>query len=210
VGPESLEPRLAPALFPVCWAPDLPVYDTGTPLVRDVWVDPAAGSDSATGTTREAALRTVSEAWRRVPVGVPLATGVRVNLVAGTYDEAAVPHYWEKRLGTFRTPVILRAADGPGTARLPALHVFGCRHFRVEGLDFSARGGDVVHFEACTHVLLRDVTIRGRGTPATYDSPQERAATSPVRSTMPSTSSPSSSATSSAAGSTARSTGRCT
>ena len=172
-GAELLETRLALALNPVPWATDLPVYDTGAPVVRDVWVDPAAGTDAATGASRETALRTVSEAWRRVPAGAALATGVRINLAAGTYDETTVPHYWENRLGTFRAPVILRAADGAGTARLPALNVFGCRNFRVEGVDFSARGGDVVHFEACTHVLLRDVTIRGLGTPATYDSPQE-------------------------------------
>ena len=31
----------------------------------------------------------------------------------------------------------------------------------------------MAHFEACTHVLLRDCTIRGEGTIATYDVPQE-------------------------------------
>jgi len=171
---ERLEPRLPLAAeAAVGWATRLPSYDTGAPVLRDLWVDPTVGSDTATGATRGTALRTVAEAWRRVPAGVPLTTGVRINLVAGTYDPAAVPHYWENRFGTLRAPVILRAADGAGSARLPALNVFGCRHLQIDGLEISAGGGDVAHFESCTHLLIRDTTIRGLGTIATYDCPQE-------------------------------------
>jgi len=153
--------------------PGLPAYDVGTPLLNEIWVDPAAGDDSAGGATRSAAVRTVAEAWRRVPVGVPLATGVRINLVAGTYPESGVPHYWERRLGSASAPVIIRAADGAATARLPALNIFGCTHLVLDGLDVSARGGDVLHFEACTHVLVRNTTVRGLGTIADYAVPQE-------------------------------------
>jgi hypothetical protein len=167
-GVERLESRLVMAADQT-----LPMLDVGTPHVVDLWVDPVRGRDAATGATRDQALRSISEAWRRVPIGVPLTTGFRVNLVAGTYDEASVPAYWESRRGTVSAPVILRAADGPGTARLPAINVFNCRRLYLEGLDLSAGGGDVAHFEACTHVLLRDCTIRGQGTIATYDVPQE-------------------------------------
>jgi hypothetical protein len=167
-GLERLESRLAMAADPT-----LPMLDVGTPNVVDLWVDPVRGRDAATGATRDQALQSISEAWRRVPIGVPLTTGFRVNLVAGTYDQASVPVYWESRRGTVSAPVIVRAADGPGTARLPAINAFNCRRLYLEGLDISAGGGDVVHFEACTHVLLRDCTIRGLGTIATYDVPQE-------------------------------------
>lgn len=34
-------------------------------------------------------------------------------------------------------------------------------------------GGDVLHFESCSHILLRTTTIRGLGTIANYDVPQE-------------------------------------
>ena len=74
-APERLDPRLAPA--------GLPAYDLGDPTCIDLWVDPLAGDDARQGGTRSAALRTVTEAWRRIPVSTPLATGVRVNLVAG-------------------------------------------------------------------------------------------------------------------------------
>lgn len=163
--PERLDRRLAPA--------GLPAYDLGDPTCIDLWVDPLAGDDARQGDTRSAALRTVAEAWRRIPVSTPLATGVRVNLVAGTYPQDGVPPYWENRRGTAAAPVILRAADGAGTARLPTLNIFGCSHLVLDGLVVSARGGDVVHLDSCQTVLLRDVTIRGDGDLASYDAPQE-------------------------------------
>lgn len=165
---ERLEPRSLMAADA-----SLPMLDIGNPTVVDLWVDPARGADAASGASREQALRTLTEAWRRVPAGTPLTTGFRINLVAGTYPESSVPAYWESRRGTVTAPVIVRAADGPGTARLPAINVFNCRRLYLDGLDISAGGGDVAHFEACTHVLLRDCTIRGLGTLATYDVPQE-------------------------------------
>lgn len=151
----------------------LPTLVIGNPSVIDLWVDPVRGTDAAPGTGREQPLRTLTEAWRRIPSGTPLTQGVRINLVAGTYPESSVPNYWENRRGTVTAPVIVRAADGPGTAKLPAINAFNCRRLYLDGLDISARGGDVAHFEACTHVLLRDCTIRGLGTIATYDVPQE-------------------------------------
>jgi len=169
---ERLEARLA---FDVGAALDrpLPAYDVGTPDLADIWVDPAGGNDARSGASRGEAVRTLTEAWRRVPEGVPLARGVRINLAAGVYAESAVPNYWENRLGTREAPIVVRAADGPGSARLPAVNVFGCRHLQFDGLDISAGGGDVLHFEACSSILLRGTTVRGTGTIATYAVPQE-------------------------------------
>ena len=168
LGCESCERRIVPAAAGL-----LPSFDTGNPVVADVWVDPTAGNDAATGASRAAALRTLTEAWRRVPIATPLTQGVRINLVAGTYTASAVPNYWEGRHGSLQAPIIVRAADGPGTARLPAVNVFDCHHISFEGLEISAAGGDVVHFESSSHVLLRDTTIRGTGDIAAYASPQE-------------------------------------
>ena len=151
----------------------LPAYDIGTPNLADLWVDPTSGNDASSGESRAQAVRTLSEAWRRVPVGITLSQGVRINLVAGVYSEAVVPNYWENRLGTRTTPIIVRAADGPGTARLPAVNVFGCRHLYFDGLDISAGSGDVLHLEACSQILVRNTTVRGTGTIATYAAPQE-------------------------------------
>lgn len=167
-GLEKLESRLAMAA-----AAPLPVFDVGSPTLVDIWVDPSVGSDAASGRSRSEAVRTLSEAWRRIPAAAVLTEGVRINLVAGTYAASIVPNYWENRLGTLTAPIIVRAADGAGTARLPTVNVFGCRFLYFDGLDISARGGDVLHFEACSHILLRDTTVRGLGTLASYDVPQE-------------------------------------
>ena len=151
----------------------LPAYETGSPALVDLWVDPVAGDDARGGGSREAALRTLSEAWRRVPVRTTLSQGVRINLVAGTYPDSAVPNFWESRHGTFTAPVIIRAADGAGTARLPSLNIFDCRHLHLVGLEVTAGGGDVVQIQASSHVLLKNTTIRGSGEIATYAVPQE-------------------------------------
>lgn len=151
----------------------LPAYDTGSPVVVDIWVDPAEGVDSRTGSTRETAVRTVAEAWRRVPIGSQLSQGVRINLVAGDYSQSDVPLYWESRHGTFAAPVILRAADGAGSARLPTLNIFDCHHFSLDGVEVTAGGGDVVHFDSCSFILLRNTTIRGTGDIPSYAVPQE-------------------------------------
>ena len=151
----------------------LPTFDMGNPTVAELWVDPAAGNDAATGASRGQALRTLTEAWRRVPAHTPLAQGVRINLTAGVYPEAAVPHYWESRHGSLAAPVIVRAADGPGTARLPALNIYDCRHLYLDGLEITAGGGDIVHLEACWQILVRGTTIRGTGDIASYAAPQE-------------------------------------
>lgn len=164
---ESLEGRFTPSGTGL-----LPAYDPGTPELVEIWVDPATGIDSRSGASRDLAVRTVSEAWRRVPVGA-ISQGVRINLVAGAYPESTVPHYWEGRHGSHVAPVIIRGADGPGTARLPALNIFDCHFFYLEGLEVIAGGGDVVHVDSCSYVLLKDTTIRGTGDIGSYAVPQE-------------------------------------
>ncbi|MFM9196940.1 MAG: right-handed parallel beta-helix repeat-containing protein [Planctomycetia bacterium] len=171
-APEMLEARLAFAA-----ATPLPAFDAslpaGAPALNQIWVDPAAGSDTHSGASRALAVRTLAEAWRRVPVNVELQTGFQINLTAGTYPESAVPTYWESRHGTQAAPVVLKAIDGDGSARLPTMNVYDCRHLYVIGLDVSAGGGDVLHLDRCSYVLLRGTTIRGVGDIPTYAVPQE-------------------------------------
>lgn len=151
----------------------LPRFDIGSPQLVDLWVDPTRGNDAVAGRSRAEPLRTLSEAWRRIPAGTTLSTGYRINLLPGSYQESAVPNYWERRHGTATSPVILAAADGPGTVRLPSLNIFDCRSLYLVGLWIEAGGGDVLHFERCENVLLRDTTVRGTGNIATYAAPQE-------------------------------------
>ena len=171
-APETLESRLACAAQSL-----LPSFDmrppAGAPAFSQIWVDPAAGNDANSGASRALAVRTLSEAWRRVPINVDLSVGFQINLTAGTYPESAVPIYWESRHGTQSAPVLLKAIDGDGTARLPNMNVYDCRHLYLLGLDVSSGGGDVLHLDSCSNVLLRGTTIRGLGEIASYAVPQE-------------------------------------
>lgn len=148
-------------------------YDVGSPVLRDIWVDPS-GSDSDTGESRDRALRTVIEAWARVPRGAPLSgTGYRLMLAAGRYGEDVVPNWWEDRQGTRGAPVMIVSADGPGRAVLPNLEIASCTHLYLMGLRIEAAGGDALHVQASRHVLVREVTIVGLGDVRNYEGPQE-------------------------------------
>lgn len=127
----------------------------------ELWVDPVHGSDAHAGHTRATALASVAEAWRRIPVSVRLTTGYRINLVRGTYPTTSLPNYWEHRWGTAAAPVILRAADGWHSARLLGdINAYDVRHFYVLGVDVAS-GGDAVHFERCSFVVLRGMALSG-------------------------------------------------
>jgi hypothetical protein len=136
-------------------------YDRGSPVVEVIWVDPAAGDDARAGSSREQALRTLTEAWTRIPMSTPLATGRRIELVAGRYDEDHQPAYWESRWGSAQAPVILHAADGPGSAVLASINAYDMRYFYLDGIRIEGAGGDVFHCERCDHLLLSRVTVVG-------------------------------------------------
>lgn len=152
--------RLALLLLITTWAPFAgaltPPFPMGNGPWREVWVDPINGEDARSGATRAEALRTVTEAWRRIPLQQTLvAEGVRIKLVAGNH---VVPNYWESRWGSFAAPIVIEAADGAGTARLPGSTFFDVRHLYLLGLHFSGGdGGDGMQCERCHFLLLRQV-----------------------------------------------------
>jgi hypothetical protein len=157
---------------------DPPRYEVGTPALTDLWVDPVAGSDAASGLTSNQALRTLAEAWNRVPAGAPLASpGYRILLQPGDYPESALPGYWEQRYGTLAAPVLVQAVAGPGTARLHGyLNIFDCRFLYLVGFDVVTDpgyggGGDVLHLASCSNVLVRRVRLDGFD--GTVNQPQE-------------------------------------
>ena len=137
------------------------LYEIGNPSLTDLWVDPVNGQDTHSGDSRATALHTLNEAWRRIPQGVPLATGYRIWLMAGAYPEETAPVYWESRYGSYENPIILQAADGPGTVALPRMNVFDTRYLYLIGVSLIAGYDDVFHCERCDHLLLRQTRIAG-------------------------------------------------
>jgi hypothetical protein len=131
--------------------------------LTDVWVDPVHGHDGNSGATRESALRTLGEAWRRIPRETPLATGVRIQLMAGEHARDTIPAYFESRWGTARAPIVIQSADGSRTARIGGdFNMYDVRHLYLIGLDMRPEpAGDVVHCEKCDHFYVRDCELDG-------------------------------------------------
>ena len=134
-------------------------YDIGSPRMTTIWVDPRRGRDSQTGTSRGRALRTLAEAWTRIPKGRTLATGVRIRILPGSLGPAGVPNYLESRYGTAQAPIIIESAGRAAT--LASLNIFDVRHLALLNLRITATGGDALHCEQCDHLLLRGNVIRG-------------------------------------------------
>ena len=145
-------------------ASDRRYYDLGSPVVTEIWVDPVNGNDSNNGSVRGQALRTLTAAWNRIPVGTPLTgSGRKIMLAAGNYPESSLPNYLERRYGTFNFPIIFQSADGRGSAVLQGdLNIFDCRYLYL--IDLTIRpvpAGDTLHFELCQNILMRGLELDG-------------------------------------------------
>lgn len=139
---------------PVTVADELPVT---------LYVSPE-GDDGADGSSPGQALRTVTEAWNRIPQGTDLVEGVRIELAPGSYDAADLPNYWESRHGTADAPIVLAgaAADRGAVVLRGGLNVFDTTHLAV--IDLTVRpepAGDAFHCERCDHLVLRNVVLDG-------------------------------------------------
>lgn len=136
-------------------------YETGTPTVTDIWVDPTNGNDQNGGSTRDRAKKTIAAAWDAIPQGT-LTQGFRIALTAGTYPQDTMPDFWRNKVGVRTAPIIVESVDGAGRAVTGSFRVFGVGFFYVIGVRAEA---DVTAFrcEQCDHVLLRNVTLAGVG-----------------------------------------------
>lgn len=125
-------------------AAQTPRYNTGSPTLQQIFVDPARGDDRASGRTSSEPIRSLTEAWNRIP------------------------HYMELRYGSATAPIVFRATNGPGTATLrTGLNIANVAYLYFIDLDIvPAPAADVFHCELCDHVLLRGVTFTGGVRPA--------------------------------------------
>jgi hypothetical protein len=140
----------------------LAVYDTGNPALADLWVDPVNGDDANSGASPASALLTVDEAWGRIPMGVGLTTGARINLVPGNYPAANLPNYWESRYGTFAAPIFIQGTgSGPGQVVLQGnVNMYDVRDVYFDNLSIVPNPpGDAFHCELCDHLLLRNMIL---------------------------------------------------
>lgn len=129
--------------------------------VTTTWVDPVRGNDARAGSTRATAVRTLAEAWRRIPQGKELTTGVRIVILPGRLTAAMVPNYLESRYGTAAAPIVIEAAGRRGSVTMASLNVFDTRYLTLRGVRIQASGGDGFHCEQCDHLTIDNSIIRG-------------------------------------------------
>lgn len=149
-----------------------PRYDAGNPTLQQVWVDPVRGNDRSSGRSADDALRTLIEAWNRIPpnslTSQLVAAGYEIRLQPGDYAADMIPHYMERRYGSATAPIVFRAVNGAGTATLRAgLNIAHVGYLYFVDLDIvPTPAADVFHCEDCDHILLRNVTFTGGARPA--------------------------------------------
>lgn len=135
-------------------------YDMGQPKVKEIWVDPAHGSDVNDGSTRALALRTMNLAMAYVQNFT--STGYRLMLTPGVYSADSSQSSFLSYHATAKYPLILQAADGPGTVTLPFISISDCQYFYLIGITIaSSNGADAFSAAGCDHVLLRNCTLDG-------------------------------------------------
>ena len=153
------------------FAQSAPRYDAGNPTLQQIWVDPVGGNDRASGRSAGEAVRTLIEAWNRVPPNTAtsalVASGYEIRLQPGEYPADAIPHYMEARYGSATAPIVFRAVNGAGTATLRAgLNIAHVGYLYFVDLDIvPTPAADVFHCEDCDHILLRNVTFTGGARP---------------------------------------------
>lgn len=138
-------------------------YDIGSPSVIDYYVSPTLGSDDNSGRDQQRPLRTVQQVWDSIQRNSPLTTGVRINLLNGSYGERELPNYWEERRGTASAPIIIRAAPGNSSVKFVRdINMAEVSYFYLLNIEIAPTGGgDTFHCERCDHILLRGTTLNG-------------------------------------------------
>ena len=141
-------------------------YDIGSPNVTDYYVDPSSGSDSNDGLSSGKPKRTVTDIWNSIADNSALSSGVRINLLPGTYTSDHLPNYWENKTGTFAAPIILQSANGYGTVFFSRdINMAGVSYFYLIGIDIKNKTtegyGDSFHCERCNNILLRSNSFNG-------------------------------------------------
>jgi hypothetical protein len=171
--PAPAAPNLATAASPL--PPPESAYEIGAPTLTELYLSPD-GDDANDGLSAASPLRTLTAAWERIPAGGTLTgSGYRINLLPGEYPcEPTEPddcqNYFGSRHGTAEFPVILQAAEGPGSVTLRGgfdlndvsyLYLIDLTLIGGSPLPTNQSGNNLLHLANADHVLLRGLTLAG-------------------------------------------------
>jgi len=160
VAPPTPAPAPTPTPAPIPTPAPTPTFPP--PNANTVWVNPNAGNDTNTGDELNP-VRTVVEAWNRIPRGQLLSQPYWIQLQPGHYPANNTPNYWEERYGSATAPIVLNAAQGPRTVVFNGdINAYDIRHTWFNGITVD-RDGDTFHCEKCSHIVLQHLVLKGNG-----------------------------------------------
>jgi len=146
-----------------------PRYDIGSPVLKDLWIDPVHGCDENDGTSRAQALKTLGAAWKKLPSQTN-AHGWRLLLCPGVHGAETIGQIALNDVrGTKSAPILLQSVESNSPARLPQLDFNRCSHLYLLDLELSSpqlntvpiSTDNVLHFADCEYTLVRGVKARG-------------------------------------------------
>jgi hypothetical protein len=136
-------------------------YEIGNPKWKDLWVDPAKGSDENSGKKPEKPFRTLQRALNEVLGDDLRSAGFRIKLLPGHYPPFGI----DGLHGTARAPVMIEAASGAGSVIFDQRSsIFRSEYVYLIGLHIRhTRAANVLQISDCKHILLRELRIESYG-----------------------------------------------
>lgn len=151
-------------------AQDFNYYAVGSPVLTELYVDPINGNDANTGLSLAQAVRTLHAAFGLIPSGTLASTGYRINLLDGDYPyDEAHSNYYDNKSGTYQFPIIVTGLNPSSNARIiGGMNLKGFAYLYLMNFKLWAgseagnqASNNVLHLEACNHVLLRNLLVQG-------------------------------------------------
>jgi hypothetical protein len=158
-------------------------YAPGNPTYTDILVGPNGNDETGDG-SRARPLRTIRAAWRRVPHNqAGERTGAyRIRLLPGEYAGAYLDRPDDQppvSAGTAATPLAIESDDPDNRARIVChaagdcqnLTLFRIQYVYLQNFDILmdrtfggtpvSESGDALQCDGCSHLLVRNMQIRG-------------------------------------------------
>ncbi len=132
-------------------------YNIGNPTLTQLYVSPS-GNDNNDGLASTKPLQTIRAVWTKIQSTGFASTGFKVNFLPGSYNSDI---YLQDVHGSYNKPVIFTAANGSGTVNFNGnIQFYQSSYIYITDIAIK-NGGDVLHFDTCDHMLLRNIVADG-------------------------------------------------
>ncbi len=165
-------------------------YNSGSPILQQLYVNAITGNDENSGLSPSQAVRTLQAALDLTPVNTTV-TGFQINLAAGVYPyDEAHSNYYSDHHGSFHCPLILKGTGNRSEVKITGgLMLNNFDYIYIQNLTIESgeevgayNSNNVLHIENSRHVLVRNLVIKGDTLTVGEDNPiQEDVKTNQVQ-----------------------------